>query len=78
MTEDIFAGVFAGLVEAVHVELSDEAIDIPVSEEFGQDVVLELIDFFDGKLPSVGHPVDDGLVLLVFEDFKALLDEVGH
>ena len=66
MAEDVFAWVFATLMEAVHVELPNEGVDISVPEEFWEDVVLELIDLFDGELTPVAHPVDDGLVLLVF------------
>lgn len=35
MTKDVFTGVLAGLMESVHVKLSDEAIDVPMTEEFG-------------------------------------------
>lgn len=35
VTEDIFAGILAGLMEAVHVELSDEAVNVSVPEIFG-------------------------------------------
>jgi len=77
MTEDVFAGVFSGFVEAVHVKLSDEAVNIPMSEVFGQDLILKVINFFDGKLTTVGHPVDDSLILLIFQYFKALLYEIG-
>jgi hypothetical protein len=65
-------------VEAVHVELANEAVDVAVAEELGEDVLLELIDLLDRELPSVGHPVDDRLVLLVLQDLEALLDEVCH
>ena len=70
VTEDVLAGVFATFVEAVHVELSYERVDISVPEVFGEDVVLEVIDSFDGKFPSVGHPVDDRLVVFVLKNFK--------
>ena len=78
MAENIFTGVFTRLMEAIHVELSDETVDIPMSEELGKDVVLKIIDFLDGELTAVGHPVDDGLVFFVLQDLKALLDEVRH
>ena len=78
MAENIFTGIFTRLMEAVHVELSDETVDIPMSEELGKDVVLKLIDLLDGELTAVGHPVDDGLVFFVLQDLKALLDEVRH
>ena len=66
MAEDIFAGVFATFVEAVHIKLTDEGVDIAVTEVFGEDVVLEVIDLFDGELAPVSHPVDDRLVVFVF------------
>jgi len=78
MAEDIFAGILARLMEAVHVELPNEAIDIPVPEEFGKDMVLELIDLLDGELAAVGHPVNHRLVFLVLQDLKALLDKICH
>lgn len=59
MAEDIFAGVFSAFVEAVHVKLSDEGVDVAMTEVFREDMVLEVIDLFDGKLTSVGHPVYD-------------------
>ena len=76
MTEYIFGGVFPAFMEAIHIELSDEGVDIAVPEVFGEDVILEVIDLFDGELASIIHPMDDRLVLLVIEDLEALLDEV--
>lgn len=78
VTKDIFAGIFAGLMEAVHIELPDEAVNVPMPEIFREDMVLKLIDFFDGELTSVGHPMYNGLILLIFEDVETLLDEVSH
>jgi hypothetical protein len=77
MAEDIFAGILTTLVEAVHVELANEGVDVAMSEIFGEDLILELIDVSDGELAAVTHPVDDGLVLLVFQDLEALLNEVS-
>lgn len=37
MAEDVLRRLLARLVEAVHVELSDETVDIVVSEVFGQN-----------------------------------------
>lgn len=78
VAEDIFAGVLATLVEAIHVKLTNEGVDIAVSEVFGEDVVLEVIDLLDGKLAPVGHPVNDCLVVFVLEDLETLLDEIGN
>lgn len=58
MTKDVLAGVFATLVEAVHVELADKRVYISVPEVLRQDVVLKLIYLLDGKLTPVRHPVD--------------------
>lgn len=78
MTKDIFAGIFTGLVEAIHIELSDEAVNVPVPKIFREDMILKLIDFFDGELTSVGHPMNNGLILLIFKNVETLLDEVSH
>ena len=78
MTEDIFARVFATFVEAVHVELTYEGVDIAVAKVFGEDMVLEVIDLFDGELASIGHPVNDRLVVFVFQDIETLLDKIGN
>ncbi len=66
MAEDVFAGVFSTFVKAVHVELANERVDVAVSEVFGEDMILEVVDLLDGELASVSHPVDDGLVFFVF------------
>jgi len=78
VAEDVLGGVFATLVEAVHVELADEGVDVPVAEVLGEDVLLELLDLLDRELTPIGHPMDDRLVLSVLQDFEALLDEIRH
>ncbi len=65
VTENIFTGVFTTLVEAVHVQLSDERVDISVSEIFWEDVVLEVIYLFDRELLPVGHPSYDSFIFFV-------------
>ena len=76
MTEDIFARVFPAFVEAVHVELSDEGVYITVSEVFGENMILEVIDLFDGEFPSVDHPMDDPFVVFVLKDLKTFLYKI--
>lgn len=66
VAENILAWVFAALVEAIHVELADERIDVPVAEVFGEDMVLKGVNLFDGELAPIGHPVDDSFVLSFF------------
>lgn len=41
-------------------------------------MVLEVVNLLDGELPSVGHPVNDRLVVFVFEDLETLLNEIGN
>jgi hypothetical protein len=65
MTEDIFARVLSAFMEAVHVELSDERVDVAMSEVLGQDLILEVLDLFDGELSTVSHPMYDRLVVFV-------------
>ena len=65
MAEDIFTRIFTTFMEAVHVELSNERVDVAMSEVFGQNVILKVIDLFDGKFSAVNHPVDDVLVFSI-------------
>ena len=65
-------------MEAIHIELSNKAIDVFVSEVPGENLFLKLINFFDGKLPSIAHPMNDPLVFIVVQNLETLLDEVSH
>ncbi len=59
MAENVFGGLFAWFVEAIHVELSDEAVDVPVPEVPGEDDLLEILNIFYGKFFAIGQPLDD-------------------
>ena len=78
VAKNVFARVFAAFVKAIHIELSDERVDIPVPEELGKNMVLEVVDLFDGKLAAVSHPMDYGLVLFVLENLEAFLNEISY
>lgn len=52
MAEDALGVVCAGLVEAVHVELSDKAVDFVVAEVSGEHDLLELVDVLYHELDS--------------------------
>lgn len=58
MRKDVFGGLLSGLVEAVHVELPDEAVDISVPEVFGKDGLLKLLDISDRELFAISRPMD--------------------
>ena len=58
MAEDAFGVLLTGLVEAIHVELSDEAIDLVVPEELGKDDLFEFGDVFDDEILSRWTPED--------------------
>ena len=86
MTEDVLGGFFAGFVKPIHVQLSDEAVDVAMPEILGEDDFLELVDIFDGKFLSIVHPADDLVVLAALyheamryiDDLIGLEDEVCH
>lgn len=67
MTENIFRGFFAALVEPIHVELADETVDVSVPEVLGEDSLLELLNVFDGKLFAISRPLDNSGVLVILE-----------
>jgi hypothetical protein len=59
VTEDTFGVFLSGLVETIHIQLSDEAVDFVVSKEFGEHNLLKLVDVLDDELCSCGGPIDD-------------------
>ena len=63
MAEGAFEVVMFDLVEAVHVELPDEAVDFVVAEVAGEHDFLQLLDILDDELEAVAGPVDNLLVL---------------
>lgn len=65
MAENIFAGVFARLMEAVHVELPNKTVNVAMPKMSGQDLILKLVDLFDGKLSAIGHPMNNRLIVLI-------------
>ena len=65
-------------MEAIHVELTNKTIDVPMPKIFGEDAVLKVIDILDGELSAIGHPVNYRLVFFVLEYFKTFLNEVSH
>lgn len=63
VAEGAFEVVMFDLVEAVHVELPDEAVHFVVAEVPGQYDFLQLLDILDDELKAVARPVDNLLVL---------------
>jgi hypothetical protein len=52
IAENVFGEILSGFVETVHVELSDEGVDVAVSEVKGQNLLLEELYILDGELFS--------------------------
>jgi len=65
MAEGAFEVVVFDFVEAVHVELADEAVHFVVPEVFGQDEFFHPGWVFDDELQAARGPVDYLLVLFV-------------
>ena len=72
-------------MKPIHIELSDEAIDIPMSKVLGQDSFLELINVFYTELFAIWHPTDNFVMFVALndddgyiDDFVSLLDEIGN
>lgn len=59
MAKNAFDVIVAGLVEAVHVELADEAVHLGVAEVPGQHYLLQLAHILDHELGARWRPVDD-------------------
>ena len=63
MFESAFEVVVFHFVEAIHVELSDKAIDFLMPEVSGQDYLLKFDDILDNELKAIVGPVYYLLVL---------------
>lgn len=61
--ESGFEVVVFCLVEAVHIELPDEAVDFVVSEVFREDYFLEFGNVLDSELKAIVGPVDDFVIV---------------
>ena len=64
MLESAFKVVVLHFVEAIHVELSDKAVNLFVTEISWKNNLLELNDIFDDELETIVGPVYYLLVLL--------------
>lgn len=64
MLESALEVVVFCLMEAIHVELANEAVHFVMSEKSGKDYLFEFRDIFDYELCSVRRPIDDLLVVV--------------
>lgn len=61
-------------VEAIHVELSDEAVDLVVAEVFRQDKLLQFGTVTYDKLCAISGPMYDLMILLVLIKIKLYIE----
>ena len=66
----ILGGVFAGFVEAVHVELPDEGVNVPVPKKTGQNLSLKGIGIPNRELFSWRKPVYDMMELRILSGLR--------
>lgn len=50
MAKDALGVISSGLMEAIHVELANEAVDLVVAEIARENNLLELVDILDDEL----------------------------
>ena len=65
MTEDTLSVICTGLMEAVHVQLPDEAVDFVVAEIARQDNLLELRNILDDELAARWSPKSNLVELII-------------
>lgn len=69
MFESAFEVIVFDFMEAIHVKLSDEAVDFIMAKEAREDKFFKFIDISNDELPSCGAPVNDLTVLLHLNNF---------
>jgi hypothetical protein len=67
VAEYTFRVFLAGLVKAIHVELSDETVDFVVPEKPGQHHLLELNGILDDELWTWWGPINDPWKLIILK-----------
>lgn len=65
MAEDTFSVIFTGFVKPVHIELTDETINFPMTKIFREDNFLKLVDVFDDEISTGGSPEYNFGILVV-------------
>lgn len=58
MTKYIFGGLLSRFVESIHIQLTNKAVDVPMSKVFGQDNLLKLLNVFYGELFAICRPLN--------------------
>ena len=56
MTEYTFSCVFSRFMKPIHVELSDEGVNLTVTEIFRQNDIFKLINVLNHKFMAGGSP----------------------
>jgi hypothetical protein len=54
MLEGALEIIMFNLMETIHVELSDKAVNFVMSEVFGEDDLLEFVNISDDELSPIG------------------------
>ena len=68
MAKDVSRRVFSRFVEIIHVELSNERMDIAMPEVIWQNIILESIRISDSKFFAGSKPVNDLMILRILDD----------
>ncbi len=54
MTENVFAGLLTRFMKPIHIELPNEAINVPMPEIIREDYLFKLLNIFDEELLPIG------------------------
>lgn len=54
MTKNVFSWLLARFVKTIHVELANEAINIPMTKIVREDYLFELINIFYEEFFAIG------------------------
>lgn len=65
MAENIFGWLFSRFVESIHIELSNETIDVAMPEIFGQNSFLKLLNVLNSEFFAISGPLDNFGVLMI-------------
>ena len=65
MAKYILGRLLATLMETIHIELPNKTVDVAMPKVLGKDILLKFLDVLNGKLFSIGHPLDNLVVFFI-------------
>ena len=65
MAKYILGWFFTTLMETIHIELTNEAVDVTMPKILWKYVLLKFLDVLNGELFPIGYPLDNLFIFFI-------------